>query len=130
MTYAIAERLRILGDQIAGLSLQEARALSGYLHRVHGIEPAKPTLTIGPQPDPRPPLPLEPAVCDVVLEAFEQPQKLHLVRALRALLELSLKDAADLVRDLPVTVKQAVDREEAQRLQEELERVGGRIVLH
>lgn len=120
----INDHIRYLGDQIAGLTVREATALTQYLHQTHGIEPAKRQTVLPPD---KPVVPVTvPTHFDVVLEGYDQQQKLHVVRAQ---LDLGLREAMDTIQELPATLKQAVGKDEAEQLKQALEAVGGRVVL-
>lgn len=59
----------------------------------------------------------------VILQSFGD-KKVHVIKAVRELTTLSLKDAKDLVESAPVTVKEAVSKAEAEAAKAKLEEVG------
>ena len=70
----------------------------------------------------------ESATVDVVLTAAGD-KKIQVIKAVRAATGLGLKDAKALVDDAPKPVKEAVEREEAEKLKSELEEAGGSVEL-
>jgi large subunit ribosomal protein L7/L12 len=70
----------------------------------------------------------ESSTVDVVLTAAGD-KKIQVIKAVRAATGLGLKDAKALVDDAPKPVKEAIDREEADKLKAELEEAGGSVEL-
>ncbi|HZK34053.1 MAG TPA: 50S ribosomal protein L7/L12 [Bacillota bacterium] len=65
---------------------------------------------------------------DVVLTDFGG-QKLQVIKAVREITSLGLKDAKDLVESAPKEIKEGVDKEEAESLKAKLEEVGAKVEL-
>jgi len=65
---------------------------------------------------------------DVVLTAAGD-NKVSVIKAVRAVTTLGLKEAKDLVEGAPQTVKEAVPKEEAEKMKKELEAAGGKVEL-
>ncbi|MDD3613994.1 MAG: 50S ribosomal protein L7/L12 [Clostridia bacterium] len=65
---------------------------------------------------------------DVVLESFGD-KKLQVIKVVRELTGLGLKDAKELVEAAPKAIKEGVDKEEAENLKAKLEEAGGKVVL-
>ena len=120
----IATIISQLGDRIAGLTLPEAQQLSQYLRDVHGIEPA--AATVVQPPDPRREEPIKPPKTsfDVILTGYGE-NKVPVIRAIRAITGLALREAKQTVESAPVRIKEAVDREEAEELKRKIEEAGG-----
>lgn len=70
----------------------------------------------------------EKAVHEVVLEDFGD-QKIQVIKAVRSMTDLGLKEAKSMVDDAPSTVKESVPTEEAEDMKEELEEAGGTVEL-
>ena len=70
----------------------------------------------------------EPTTVDVVLTAPGD-KKIQVIKVVRAATGLGLKEAKALVDEAPKPVKEGVDREEAQKLQNEIEEAGGTVEL-
>jgi len=65
---------------------------------------------------------------DVVLSSFGD-KKIQVIKAVREVTGLGLKDAKDLVEAAPTTVKEAVDKEEAEKIKGSIEDAGGSVEL-
>jgi large subunit ribosomal protein L7/L12 len=70
----------------------------------------------------------ESSTVDVVLTAAGD-KKIQVIKAVRAVTGLGLKDAKALVDDAPKPVKEGIDREEADKLKAEIEEAGGSVEL-
>ena len=83
-------------------------------------------------PPVRPALPLPPAEekteFTVVLAAAGD-KKIEVIKEVRALTGLGLKEAKDLVEGAPKTVKEGVNKEEAEKIKAQLEKVGAKVEL-
>src|SRR5208337_4652933 len=86
-----------IGDRIIALSIVQATQLSEYLEEVHGIKAdALPVVLPPPKPDLIVPPP-QPTEFSVVLEGFETAKKIGVIKAVREIAGLGLKDAKDWV---------------------------------
>ncbi|MGN7611641.1 50S ribosomal protein L7/L12 [Magnetococcales bacterium HHB-1] len=65
---------------------------------------------------------------DVIL-AEAGAKKIHVIKAVRAITGLGLKDAKNLVESAPAPVKEGVSKEDAEKFKEELEKVGAKVEL-
>jgi large subunit ribosomal protein L7/L12 len=120
-----------LGDQLAGLTLKQAVELAGYLEEKHGIKAAAAAVVAGPAgPGPAGPAPVEEAKTsfDVVLKAGGD-KKIQVIKVVRAATGLGLKEAKDLVEAAPKTVKEALSKDDAEKLKKELEEQGATVEL-
>jgi large subunit ribosomal protein L7/L12 len=70
----------------------------------------------------------EQSVFDVSLEDFGS-NKIKVIKAVRGVTDLGLKDAKELVENLPSTIKEQVDKETGEDMKEEIEDAGGSIEL-
>jgi len=119
-----ASEIKELGDKIVGLTLMQAKELGDYLKEVHGIEPAAggAIMMAGPaaaQAEEE----VEKTSFDVILKEFGE-KKIQVIKEVRALTGLGLKEAKDLVDGAPKPVKQGVSKEEAETARSQLEAVG------
>jgi large subunit ribosomal protein L7/L12 len=122
--------LQHLGDQIVRLTLAQAAELSEYLEKVHGVRPAATAVVepdiIVPDDKGQPPAPID---FDVVLEGFDTTRKIGVIKAVRELTGLGLKDAKDLVEGGPKVLKEGISGEDADKLKSKLEAVGAQVTL-
>jgi large subunit ribosomal protein L7/L12 len=116
-----------LGDKIVGLTLLQAKALSDYLKEVHGIEPASGgAVMMAAAPGGPAEAPAAKTEFDVVLTAFGD-NKINVIKVVRSITGLGLKEAKDLVEGVPKPLKQAVPKEEAEKIKKEIEDAGGKV---
>lgn len=114
-----------LGDKIVGLTLKEAKELSDYLKDEHGIEPAAgggAVMMAGPA-DGGGEAAAEQTEFDVVLESFGD-AKIGVIKAVRGITGLGLKEAKEMVEGAPAKVKEGASKEEAEKIKKELEEAG------
>ena len=71
----------------------------------------------------------EESLFKVVLTGFDAGKKIGVIKAVRALKEMGLLEAKNFVEDCPGTLKEDIEKEEAEKLQKELEAVGGKVEL-
>lgn len=123
-----------LGDKIANLTLLQAKSLADYLEDVHGIKPAGGgVMMAGPMPgggggEGGGEAPAEKDEFDAVLTGFGD-QKIGVIKAVRAITGLGLKEAKALVEGAPKPLKEAVSKEEAEKVKEEIEKAGGQVEI-
>jgi large subunit ribosomal protein L7/L12 len=120
-----------LGDRIAELTLKQAKELSDYLEQKYGIKAAAGGAVVmaGPALDAgAAAAPAAKTEFDVVLTGFGD-KKLNVVKVVKAVTGASLMDAKKLVESAPATIKQALPKEEAEKLKKELEEAGGAVEL-
>ena len=115
-----------LGDKIVGLTLLEAKRVVDYLKEVHGIEPAGGGAVMmmggaGAAPAEAAPEQTEFAV---VLTGFGE-NKIAVIKVVRAVTGLGLKEAKDLVEGVPKPLKEGLSKEEAEKLKAEVVAAGG-----
>ncbi len=123
--------IRALGDGIADLKLSEAVLLRDYLKKRHGIE-ATAGVGVLPPPVPLPPPPVlsEKTVFTVSLDGLADPtRKINVIKVVREVTGLGLKEAKDLVEAAPKPVKENLPRAEAEVLKKKLEEGGARVFL-
>lgn len=131
-TLEISDALKTLGDQIAELSLKDAKGLSDYLKDAHGIEPAAGGAIMmapgagGGAGDGG--AAAEKTEFDVVLTGFGD-KKIGVIKEVRAITSLGLKEAKDLVEGVPKPVKQGVSKEEAAEIKKKLEEAGASVEI-
>lgn len=128
---AFDDATREMGDKLVGLTLLQAKALSDYLKEVHGIEPAGGGVMVaapaegggggGAAAE-------EQTEFKVVLTGFGD-QKIGVIKAVRAITGLGLKEAKELVEGVPSPIKEGVDKDEAEKLKKELEDAGATVEL-
>jgi len=121
--------IKKLGDKIVGLTLMQAKELGDYLKEEHGIEPAAgaAVMMAGPaaaQAEEE----VEKTSFDVILKEFGD-KKIQVIKEVRALTGLGLKEAKDLVDNVPKPVKEGLSKEDAEAARDKLEAVGAVVEL-
>ena len=128
----VAEKISSLGDQIVGLTLKEAVDLAAYLKDTHGIEPAAGGVMMAAGGGGGGAAPAEAAeektTFDVVLKSAGD-KKIQVIKEVRTATGLGLKEAKDLVEGAPKTIKEALTKEEAEKLKKALEDQGATVEL-
>lgn len=66
---------------------------------------------------------------DVVLEGFDSAKKIQVIKVVRAVTSLGLKEAKDLVEGAPKPVKEGISKEDAEKVQKELQEAGGEVAI-
>lgn len=130
-TIEFSEDAKKLGDQIAELSLKQAKELSDYLKDAYGIEPASGGAVMmapgaggaGGEEEVA-----EQTEFDVVLTGFGD-KKIAVIKEVRALTGLGLKESKDLVEKTPGTVKEGVSKEDAEEAKKKLEGAGASVEI-
>ena len=114
--------IKKLGDKIVGLTLMQAKELGDYLKEEYGIEPAAggAVMMAGPAAQGQAEQEEEKTSFDVILKEFGD-KKIQVIKEVRALTTLGLKEAKDLVDNVPKPVKQGLSKEEAEAAQKQLE---------
>ncbi len=126
---SVSESTKELGDKIAGLTLLEAKALADYLETL-GIKPAGGAVVVSGGPGPGAAAEAAPAKTefDVILTNFGE-NKIGVIKVVRAVTGLGLKEAKDLVEGAPKAVKTGLAKEDADKVKAELEAAGAKAEL-
>ena len=130
-----APEVKELGDKIVGLSLLQAKALGDYLKEVHGIEAAAGGAVMvaaagGAGGAAAPAAAEAKATLDVILsKVADTTKKIAVIKVVRELTGLGLKEAKDVVDKAPQVVKNGVPREEAEAMKAKLEKEGATVDL-
>ncbi|HUS92107.1 MAG TPA: 50S ribosomal protein L7/L12 [Phycisphaerae bacterium] len=126
-TKEFSAEIKALGDQIAKLTLKQAVDLKDYLKDAYGIEPAAggAVMMAGPAAA-EAAEEVEQTAFDVILKDIGD-KKIQVIKAVRALTSLGLKEAKDLVEGAPKPVKEGVSKEDAEAAQKALEEAGATV---
>ena len=123
--------INALGDQIANLTLKQAKELSDYIKEKYGIEPAAGGAVMMAAPGAgggaaeAAPAQTE---FDVVMTAFGD-KKLDVVKIVKNITGASLMDAKKLVEGVPAKIKEKVSKEDAEKVKAELTAVGATVEI-
>ncbi len=126
----MAEKVAEIVEKIKGLSLVEASELKKALEEEFGVTAAAPVVIAGgvAAGSANEAAVEEKTEFDVVLKSIGD-KKINVIKVVRAHTGLGLKEAKDLVDSAPKTVKEAVSKEEAEKLQKEFEGAGATVEI-
>ena len=121
-----------LADKLINLTVKDAQALVDCLKTVHGIEPAGGGVMMAAagagEAGAAAAEPEEQTSFDVILAGFGD-KKIQVIKVVRSLTSLGLKEAKDLVESCPKLLKESVTKEEAEKVKAEIEEVGGAVTI-
>ena len=122
--------LKKLSEEIVGLTLLEAQELKTILKDEYGIEPAAggAVMVAGPAGDAGGAAAEEKDEFDVILKSAGD-KKINVIKEVRAITGLGLKEAKDLVEAGGKAVKEGVSKAEAEDLKKKLEEAGAEVEL-
>jgi large subunit ribosomal protein L7/L12 len=120
--------IKALGDQLVELTVKEVNELASYLKETHGIEPAAPVAVAAPAGGAGVAAAAEKTNFDVVLKA-PGANKLQIVKLVKELTGLGLKEAKDVVDGAPKTIKEGLPKDEAESLKKQLVEAGAEVEL-
>ena len=115
-------------DDLSSLTVLEAAQLSKLLEEKWGVSAAAPVAVAAAGGAAAAPVAEEKTEFDVVLIAAGD-KKINVIKEVRAITGLGLKEAKDLVEGAPKTVKEGVNKAEAETLKKKLEDVGAKVDL-
>ena len=128
---AVAE----LGDRLSKLTIAEAVELKNYLKEKYQIEPAAGgvMMAAGPAAGGGGAAAAAPAAeateFNVILEGADAAKKINVIKVVRELTALGLKEAKDFVEAAPKSVKEGVNKEEAEAAKKKLEEAGAKVEI-
>lgn len=129
-TVEFSEGTKALGDQIAELTLKQAKELSDYLESAYDIKPAAGGAVMmaaaggGGEAEAA----AEQTEFDVVLTGFGD-KKIGVIKEVRGITGLGLKEAKEVVESVPSKVKEGVSKEEAEEAKKKLEDAGASVEI-
>ena len=117
--------LNTIVDSLSSLTVMEAAELAKLLEEKWGVSAAAPVAMVAG-------VGAEAAAAeekdefDVILLSFGD-KKIQVIKEVRAITQLGLKEAKELVESVPKPLKEAVSKDEAQKLKEQIEGAGGQV---
>ena len=121
--------LKSLAEQLVNLTLIEANDLKNILKDDYGIEPAAggAVMMAGPAGEAAPAAEEQTEFDVVLISAGEK--KINVIKEVRAITGLGLKEAKDLVEAAPKPVKEAASKADAEEIKKKLEAAGAKVEL-
>jgi len=126
--------IKDIGDKIAALTVSKAVELGDFLEEVHKIKPAAggggvmmpaPTGGGGEAPAAK----AVQTEFTVTLDGFDAAKKINVIKEVRAITGLGLKEAKDLVEGAPKPIKENIAKEEAEKIKKQLEDGGAKVSI-
>jgi large subunit ribosomal protein L7/L12 len=121
----MSEKIAEIVEKIKALTLVEASELKKALEDEFGVTAAAPMMMAGPAAAAAAPVE-EKTEFDVILQAAGA-TKINVIKVVRAHTGLGLKEAKDLVDGAPKPVKEAISKDEAEKIRKELEEAGATV---
>ncbi|KAE8722031.1 50S ribosomal protein L12 [Hibiscus syriacus] len=131
---AAPEKIEKLGTEISSLTLEEARTLVDYLQEKLGVSaaafaPAAAPVAAPGGADAGIAVEEEKTEFDVVIEEVPSNARIAVIKAVRGLTSLALKEAKELIEGLPKKFKEGVSKEEADDAKKQLEEAGAKVSI-
>ena len=120
--------LEKIAEELSSLTVIEAADLSKLLEEKWGVSAAAPVAVAAAPGAGAGEAAEEKTEFDVILTAFGE-KKINVIKEVRAITGLGLKEAKDLVEGAPQPVKEGADKDEAAKIKEQLEAVGATVEL-
>jgi large subunit ribosomal protein L7/L12 len=118
--------LNAIADQLSTLTVMEAAELSKLLEERWGVSAAAPVAMAVAAGAAAPVAAEEQTEFDVVLVSSGD-KKIQVIKEVRAVTGLGLKEAKDLVEGVPQKVKEGVSKDEAKKIKDQIEAAGGQV---
>lgn len=124
----MATNLEKIADDLSKLTVLEAAELSTLLEEKWGVSAAAPVAVAAGPAGGEAAAAEEKTEFDVILASYGE-KKIDVIKVVRAITALGLKEAKDLVEGAPKPVKEDVNKEEAEELKKKLEEAGATVEL-
>jgi large subunit ribosomal protein L7/L12 len=120
--------LQKIVDELSGLTVLEAAELAKLLEAKWGVSAAA-AVAVAAAPGVAAAAPVEEQTEFTVVLAAVGDKKIEVIKEVRAITSLGLKEAKDLVEGAPKPVKEGVSKEEADKIKAALEKAGAKVEL-
>jgi large subunit ribosomal protein L7/L12 len=121
--------LQKIVDELSGLTVLEAAELAKLLEEKWGVSAAAPVAMMAAGGAAAAAAPAEEKTEFTVVLASAGAQKINVIKEVRAITNLGLKEAKDLVEGAPKPVKEGVAKDEAEKIKKQLEAAGATVEL-
>jgi large subunit ribosomal protein L7/L12 len=127
-----APEIKEIGDKIAALTVAKAVELGDYLEEEYKIKPAAAGVAVMAGPGggggaAAAEKPAEKTEFTVQLDGFDAAKKINVIKVVREITGLGLKEAKDLVEGAPKPIKENIPKEEAEKIKKQLEDGGAKV---
>ncbi len=124
----MADMARLV-EELSALTVIEAAELSKMLEEKWGVSAAAPAAAVAPSGPAAPAAVVEEQTEFTVILAKVGDKKINVIKEVRTITGLGLKEAKDLVEAAPKTVKEGVNKDEAEKLKKQLEEQGAAVEI-
>jgi large subunit ribosomal protein L7/L12 len=131
----MVEKIANIIEQLKSLTLLEAADLVKEIEKTFAIDtsvsvPSIPVIATGPLSTPAPAEAVEEQTSfNVTLSEVPADKKIAILKVVRALTGLGLKESKDIVENVPKIIKEGVTKEESEKIKKELEEAGGKVKI-
>ena len=123
-----SEKITAIVEAVKGLSILELSELVKAVEEEFGVSAAAPVAVAGAAAGAAAPAAEEKTEFDVILASFGS-SKLGVIKVVREITGLGLKDAKDLVEGAPKILKEGVSKEDAEKIKEQLTAAGATVTI-
>lgn len=129
----MSEKLNSIIEQLKSLTLLEASELVTEIEKVFGVDTSVSVGSFAAAPVAAAAAPVEAAeektAFDVILEAVPADKKIAILKIVRNVTGLGLKESKDIVDNTPKVLKEGVTKEESDSIKKEVEAAGGKVTI-
>jgi len=129
----MSEKLTTIIESLKTLTLLEASELVTEIEKVFGVDTSVSVASVAVAGAPVAAAPAEAAeektAFDIVLEAVPADKKIAILKIVRNVTGLGLKESKDIVDNVPKLLKEGATKEESESIKKELETAGGKITI-
>jgi len=120
--------IKAIAEELVNLTVKEVKELADVLKEEYGIEPAAAAVAVAAPAAGAAAAAEEKTSFDVILKGVpDMTKKLAVVKAVKDMASLGLKESKELVDGAPKTVKEGVSKDEAESLKKALEEAGAEV---
>jgi large subunit ribosomal protein L7/L12 len=127
----MSEKLNTIIEQLKSLTLLEASELVTEIEKVFGVDTSVSVAAAGPAAATGAPAEAaeEKSAFDVVLDSVPADKKIAILKIVRNVTGLGLKESKEIVDNAPKTIKEGASKEEGEAIKKEIEAVGGKVTV-
>lgn len=120
--------IKKFAEELVNLSVKEVQELATILKEEYGIEPAAAAVAVAGPAAEAPAAEAEQTEFDVILTSVGQ-AKLQIVKAVKEITGLGLKESKELVDGFPKAIKEKISKAEAEQVKSQIEEAGGEVEI-
>jgi len=119
-------------EQLKSITLLEAAELVSQIEETFGVDASAPVgggMMVAAMPGGEAEAAEEKTEFDVVLESVDSSKRIAVIKAVRGLTSLGLKEAKDLIESAPKAIKEGISKADAEEVKKTLEEAGGTVSI-